>query len=130
MKELLDLYEAWQSDGVEAGRAVVLRTYGSAPRPEGSVLLYSSDGRIAGSVSGGCVEGAAAQEIDAARASGVSSTVRYGITDEQAWGAGLACGGTIDVLIEPTVPPEAIAGGPPRGRRGRRDGTSGRQQRD
>jgi len=69
MKELLDLYNAWRADGLEVGRAVVIRTYGSAPRPEGAVLLYSSDGRVAGSVSGGCVEAAAADEIDDARKS-------------------------------------------------------------
>jgi xanthine dehydrogenase accessory factor len=108
MKDVLDLVDAWRADGVDVGRAVVLRTYGSAPRPPGSVLLYSSDGRIAGNVSGGCVESAAAEEIDSARQAGRSRTVSYGISDEQAWGVGLACGGTIDVLIEPTVPSEAI----------------------
>ncbi len=113
MKELLETLRAWQADGVQVGRAVVLRTYGSAPRPEGAVLLYASDGRIAGSVSGGCVEGAAAQEIDAARRSGLTRIVHFGVTDDQAWSVGLACGGTIDALIEPDVPREAIdaAGG-------------------
>ena len=53
--------------GADVGRAVVVRTFGSAPRPEGAVLLYATDGRIAGSVSGGCVEGAAAEEIERAR---------------------------------------------------------------
>jgi xanthine dehydrogenase accessory factor len=109
MKELLEMLDAWQADGAEVGRAVVLKTYGSAPRREGSVLLYSSAGRIAGSISGGCVEGAAAQEIDDARRTGSARTVSYGISDEQAWGIGLACGGTIDVLVEPAVPGEVIA---------------------
>ncbi|HEX7347569.1 MAG TPA: XdhC family protein, partial [Candidatus Limnocylindrales bacterium] len=66
MKELLDTLSAWEGEGVEAGRAVVVRTFGSAPRPEGAVLLHASDGRIAGSVSGGCVEGAAAEQIEQA----------------------------------------------------------------
>jgi xanthine dehydrogenase accessory factor len=109
VQELLDTLAAWGADGVEAGRAVVVRTFGSAPRPEGAVLLYAADGRIAGSVSGGCVEGAAAEEIEAARASGRSRVIRYGISDEQAWDVGLACGGTIDVLVQPFVPAEAIA---------------------
>src|SRR4051794_17391177 len=109
MKELLDLYDAWQSEGVAVGRAVVLKTYGSAPRREGSVLLYSSDGRIAGSISGGCVEAAAASEIDEARRTGNARTISYGISDEQAWGVGLACGGTIDVLIEPFVSAQLVA---------------------
>ncbi|HEY7522490.1 MAG TPA: XdhC/CoxI family protein [Candidatus Limnocylindrales bacterium] len=103
MKELLDALAAWRADGVAVGRAVVVRTFGSAPRPEGAVLLVSSDGRIAGSVSGGCVEGAAAEEIERARATGNARVIRYGISDEQAWDVGLACGGTIDVLVEPDV---------------------------
>lgn len=101
MKELVETLAAWRADGVEIGRAVVVRTFGSAPRPEGAVLLAAADGRIAGSVSGGCVEGAAVEEIQRAWATGRSRVVRYGITDEQAWDVGLACGGGIDVLIEP-----------------------------
>ncbi|HEY7735581.1 MAG TPA: XdhC/CoxI family protein [Candidatus Limnocylindrales bacterium] len=103
MKELLETLSTWQADRVDVGRAVVIRTFGSAPRPEGAVLLASSDGRIAGSVSGGCVEGAAAEEIERARTTGRSRVIRYGISDEQAWDVGLACGGTIDVLVEPGV---------------------------
>lgn len=108
MKELLDSLSDWRADGVDVGRAVVVRTFGSAPRPEGAVLLVSSDGRIAGSVSGGCVEGAAAEEIERARASGRSRVIRYGISDEQAWDVGLACGGTIDVLVEPVLRHEVV----------------------
>ncbi len=109
MKELLDTLQTWQGEGADIGRAVVVRTFGSAPRPEGAVLMYAADGRIAGSVSGGCVEGAAAEEIEAARASGHARVIRYGISDEQAWDVGLACGGTIDVLVEPAVPAAAVA---------------------
>ena len=108
MKELLDTLSAWQGEGVEAGRAVVVRTFGSAPRPEGAVLLHASDGRIAGSVSGGCVEGAAAEQIEHAWRTGNARVIRYGISDEQAWDVGLACGGTIDVLVEPVVSSEAV----------------------
>ena len=103
MKELLETLDAWTGEGVGIGRAVVIRTFGSAPRPEGAVLLRADDGRIAGSVSGGCVEGATAGEIERARADGRSRVIRYGISDEEAWDVGLACGGTIDVLIEPAV---------------------------
>ena len=114
MKELLSTLEDWQRDGVAVGRAVVLRTYGSAPRLPGSNLLYTADGRIAGSVSGGCVESATAQEIEHARLSGLSKIVHYGITDDVAWGVGLACGGALDVLVEPLVPDEVAtaAAGP------------------
>ena len=62
MQELLDTLAGWTAEGAGVGRAVVVRTFGSAPRPEGAVLLVTEDGRIAGSVSGGCVEGAAAEE--------------------------------------------------------------------
>jgi xanthine dehydrogenase accessory factor len=109
MKELLDTLESWREAGVGVGRAVVVRTFGSAPRPEGAVLLVSDDGQLAGSVSGGCVEGAAAEEIGRARRTGRSRVIRYGISDEEAWDVGLACGGTIDVLVEPEVPEAAVA---------------------
>jgi xanthine dehydrogenase accessory factor len=104
MKELLPTFETWRAEGADIGRAVVVRTFGSAPRPEGAVLLTTTDGRIAGSVSGGCVEGAAAEEIDRARETGRARVIRYGISDEDAWDVGLACGGTIDVLVEPVLP--------------------------
>ena len=104
MKELLETLATWEASGADVGRAVVVRTFGSAPRPEGAVLLYAADGRIAGSVSGGCVEGAAAEEIEHARETGHARVIRYGISDEQAWDVGLACGGTIDVLVEPILP--------------------------
>jgi xanthine dehydrogenase accessory factor len=112
MRELLETLDTWRSEGAatgpEVGRAVVVRTFGSAPRPEGAVLLYAADGRIAGSVSGGCVEGAAAEEIDRARSTGNARVIRYGISDEQAWDVGLACGGTIDVLVQPVVPAPVV----------------------
>ena len=88
MKELLETLDGWTAEGVGAGRAVVVRTFGSAPRPEGAVLIRADDGRIAGSVSGGCVEGAAATEIERARADGHSRVIRYGISDEEAWDVG------------------------------------------
>lgn len=108
MKELLDTLQGWQAGGVGVGRAVVVRTFGSAPRPEGAVLLYADDGRIAGSVSGGCVEGAAAEQIQHARETGRARVIRYGISDEEAWDVGLACGGTIDVLVQPVIPAEIV----------------------
>ena len=108
MQELVETLDGWRAEGAGVGRAVVVRTFGSSPRPEGAVLLVTDDGRIAGSVSGGCVEGAAADEIWAARKSGRQRVIRYGISDEQAWDVGLACGGTIDVMVSPEVPAAAI----------------------
>jgi xanthine dehydrogenase accessory factor len=115
MKELLESLDAWRAEGQPVGRAVVVRTFGSAPRPEGAVLLRADDGRIAGSVSGGCVEGAAAGEIERARADGRERVIRYGISDEEAWDVGLACGGTIDVLIQPDVADAAVRAARDRG---------------
>ena len=109
MKELVGTLAAWRAEGAEVARAVVVRTFGSSPRAEGAVLIAAADGRLAGSVSGGCVEGAAYEEIERARATGHARVIRYGISDEQAWSVGLACGGTIDVLVEPFVRPEAEA---------------------
>jgi xanthine dehydrogenase accessory factor len=109
MRDLLETLDAWRAEGVGAGRAVVVRTFGSAPRPEGAVLLVADDGRLMGSVSGGCVEGAAAEEIERARRTGNARVIRYGISDEEAWDVGLACGGTIDVLVQPVVPPAVTA---------------------
>jgi xanthine dehydrogenase accessory factor len=106
MKELLEQLDAWRADGVDLGRAVVVRTFGSAPRPAGATLLVADDDRLAGSVSGGCVEGAAFEEVRRARRDGRARVIRYGISDEQAWDVGLACGGTIDVLMEPALRPE------------------------
>ncbi len=108
MRELLPTLAEWRRDGGGVGRAVLIRAFASAPRRPGAVLLADDGERIAGSVSGGCVEGAAAGEVRRARRDGVSRVVRYGISDEVAWDVGLACGGVIDVLIEPDVRPEVV----------------------
>jgi xanthine dehydrogenase accessory factor len=121
MQELVETLDGWRAEGAGVGRAMVVRTFGSAPRPEGAVLLVTDDGRLAGSVSGGCVEGAAAEEIWTTRRTGRERVIRYGISDEQAWDVGLACGGTIDVLISPSVP-EAAAAAARETREGRGDG--------
>jgi len=115
VKELLDQVRTWQAEGVELGRAVVVRTFRSVPRGEGANLVATADGRLAGSVSGGCVEGAAFEDIQRARADGVSRVIRYGISDEQAWDVGLACGGTIDVLVEPLLRQEVVEAAAGRG---------------
>ena len=108
MRDLLPYYDSWRAEGHEVGRAVVIRTYGSSPRQAGSVLLVADDGRMIGSVSGGCIEGAAAEAVLESRRSGHSRVIRYGVTNEEAWEVGLACGGTIDVLIQADVPQAAL----------------------
>ena len=107
MRDLLNEYEQLSATG-PVGRAVVTRVWGSAPRPEGASLLATASGQMAGSVSGGCVEGAAAEEIKAAIASGTPRVVGWGVTHERAWEMGLSCGGTIEVLVEPAVRPELL----------------------
>jgi xanthine dehydrogenase accessory factor len=108
MRDLLIDYERFIRAGRPFGRAVVTSVWGSAPRPEGSCMLASDDGVIAGSVSGGCVEGATALEIEQAIARGSPKLVTYGVTDERAWEVGLACGGTIKVFVEPAVGAEVL----------------------
>jgi xanthine dehydrogenase accessory factor len=108
MRDILPDYERFAAAGKPFGRAVVTSVWGSAPRPEGSCMLASGDGRIAGSVSGGCVEGATASEIESAIKRGTPRLVTFGVTDERAWEVGLACGGTIKVFVEPSVRPELL----------------------
>jgi xanthine dehydrogenase accessory factor len=108
MRDLLTDYERFSAAGKPFGRAVVTSVWGSAPRPEGSCMLATSDGAIAGSVSGGCVEAATALEIEAAIDRGSPKLVTFGVSDERAWEVGLACGGTIKVFVEPRVRPEVL----------------------
>jgi xanthine dehydrogenase accessory factor len=103
MRDILTDYERFARAGKPFGRAVVTSVWGSAPRPEGSSMLAASDGTIAGSVSGGCVESATALEITEAIERGTPKLVTFGVTDERAWEVGLACGGTIKVFVEPGV---------------------------
>lgn len=116
MIELLGQLDRWRGEGVAVGRAVLVRAYGSAPRPEGAVLLATADGRIAGSVSGGCVEAAVVLDIAEVRRTGQARLVSYGFSDETARDAGLACGGRIDVLVEPDVRREIVEAATDRGR--------------
>lgn len=100
----------WHRAGRGAVLATVIETWGSAPRPAGSQLVVAGDGAMMGSVSGGCVEGAVIAEAAAARADGRSRLMTFGVSDDEAFAVGLACGGTIRVLVEPigTALPEAL----------------------
>jgi xanthine/CO dehydrogenase XdhC/CoxF family maturation factor len=98
---ILETASRWLSDGHGVALATVLKTWGSAPRPPGSHIAVREDGIFVGSVSGGCVEGAV---IDAAGETIRDRSLRhlrFGVTDEQAWSAGLTCGGQIEILVEP-----------------------------
>lgn len=92
---------AWHRDGRGAVLATVVQTWGSAPRPAGSQLAISGAGEIAGSVSGGCVEAAVVHEALAALKDGRARLLSYGVTDDDAFAVGLACGGSIRIMLEP-----------------------------
>jgi xanthine dehydrogenase accessory factor len=91
---------AWHSAGETVALATVIDTWGSAPRPRGSQMALTRSGRMAGSVSGGCIEGAVAEAAQATMETGVPQTLEYGITNERAWEVGLACGGRLSVFLE------------------------------
>lgn len=97
----LDVRDRWAAEGRTLVAATVLAVEGSAPRPPGSRMLIASDGEIVGSVSAGCVESELMVHAAEVAASGEPQVHTYGITDEAAFEVGLACGGTIRVLIEP-----------------------------
>lgn len=101
---------AWHRAGVGAVLATVVETWGSAPRRVGSQLAISGEGVIEGSVSGGCVEGAVIVEALEALEDGGARELEFGVSDNDAFAVGLACGGTIRVLVEPVgkVIPEAL----------------------
>ncbi len=102
----------WHRSGTGAALATVIETWGSAPRPVGSQLAISGQGDIMGSVSGGCVEGAVVVEALDALDDGQPRLLEYGVSDDEAFAVGLACGGTIRVLVEPVgaaLPPALLA---------------------
>lgn len=99
--ELLDTAAQWKREGHSVALATVISTWGSSPRPAGSMLAVDGEGRIAGSVSGGCVEGAVVQEALDIMKHGQPRVLEFGVSDEDAWSVGLACGGTVRVYVEP-----------------------------
>ena len=101
MREVLADIDRWHSEGKAVALATVVKVYGSAPRPLGAKMAISAQGEMSGSVSGGCVEGAVVQEALAVLKTGQPKLVEYGIADELAISVGLACGGNIEVFVEP-----------------------------
>ena len=99
-EDILVLASTWRSQGEEVAIATVVETWGSSPRPAGSRRAVTRSGRIAGSVSGGCIEGAVADVAKQTMESGVPQLLDFGISDERAWEVGLACGGKLKVFVE------------------------------
>jgi xanthine dehydrogenase accessory factor len=98
---IVDAVRNWLGRGDEAvALATVVRVYQSAPRQAGALMVVSVNGEIEGSVSGGCIEGDVASEASEILTTGVPRLVQTGITDAQAWDAGLTCGGAVDVWVE------------------------------
>jgi xanthine dehydrogenase accessory factor len=100
VRELLDALGRWDAAGEAVAVATVVETRKSAPRPPGAKLAVSASGDVAGSVSGGCVEGAVIEQAAEVLAGGPPRLVRYGIADAQAWDVGLPCGGEISVWVD------------------------------
>jgi xanthine dehydrogenase accessory factor len=96
----------WLDSDRKIALATVTRTWGSAPRPEGSQMAIRDDGAFSGSVSGGCVEGAVIGEAQNALNDGKPRNLKFGVSNEDAWAVGLACGGTIEVHVAPVLASE------------------------
>jgi xanthine dehydrogenase accessory factor len=123
MKDILDHLERWAQEGKRFVLATVVEVERSAPRGPGATMGFCEDGRMAGSITGGCIESVLHEEAQAVLAGGGPKLATFGIEDEQGFAMGLSCGGTVHVaLIEPVLPeaPVAIAlgvAGPALGRR-------------
>ena len=108
MIDLLSTIQEWFAAREQVAVATVIRVEGTAPRPVGARMIVSSGGRMAGSVSGGCVETTVYQEMIDLLDGGPPRTLHFGITEDMIWDVGLACGGTIDVFIQ-VLDPQLVA---------------------
>jgi xanthine/CO dehydrogenase XdhC/CoxF family maturation factor len=99
-EEILKQAIDWHGAGKGVALATVVTTWGSSPRPVGSKLAVDEAGNFVGSVSGGCIEGAVVHEALAAITDGKPRLLDFGVSNEQAWEVGLACGGKVQVFVE------------------------------
>lgn len=100
-EDVLQTAQDWLTQGRGVALGTVVKTWGSAPRQAGSQIAVRDDGAFVGSVSGGCIEGAVVEEAQAAMTDRKVRRLEFGVSDEMAWSAGLACGGRIEVFVEP-----------------------------
>ncbi len=100
MIEHIENIKKWSSEGGVISVARVTKTWGSSPRPVGSVMLVNEEGKMSGSVSGGCVEGAVVKRALKSLPDQKSDRLQFGVSDEEAWSVGLSCGGSIQVFLE------------------------------
>lgn len=100
MQDIFGNITQWIADKKVFVLATVVKTWGSAPRQAGAAMAITADMKIAGSVSGGCIEGAVIDEAQKMLESGTPRLLRFGISDETAWSVGLSCGGRIEVFVE------------------------------
>jgi xanthine/CO dehydrogenase XdhC/CoxF family maturation factor len=98
--EILEQAARWREAGEGVALATVVSTWGSSPRRAGAKLAVSGAGAFVGSVSGGCVEGAVVTEAIEVIRDGKPRLLKFGVTDDQAWEVGLACGGKIEIFVE------------------------------
>lgn len=98
--EILEQAQQWRKAGAGVALATVVNTWGSSPRPVGAKLAIADSGAFVGSVSGGCVEGAVVTEGLEVICDGKPRLLDFGITNDQAWEVGLACGGKIQIFVE------------------------------
>ena len=103
-EQVLQTALAWADSGDGVALATVVSTWGSAPRPAGSQIAVHQSGKFVGSVSGGCIEGAVIHAALDAINSGKSDLIEFGVSNAQAWEVGLACGGRIEIYVEPVTP--------------------------
>ncbi|MBN99587.1 MAG: xanthine dehydrogenase [Acidimicrobiaceae bacterium] len=101
MKEILEDIDRWKKAEKKIALARVVKVEGSGPRDPGATMAVNEDGEVAGSVSGGCVEGAVVTEALEILSSGERKVVTFGYSDDEAYAVGLTCGGTIHLYIEP-----------------------------
>jgi len=98
---VLETAARWLAEGRKVALGTVVKTWGSSPRPAGSQIAVRDDGSFVGSVSGGCIEGAVIVEAQRTIEDHAVRNLSFGVSDETAWSVGLACGGRVEVFVEP-----------------------------